>query len=48
MRTVTESAKITNIIAMNDFILALYSGNALGIGIYYDPSVQSSAIATSP
>ena len=39
MRTVTETNKITNLIEMNDFILVLYSKNALGLGVYYDPSI---------
>jgi hypothetical protein len=39
LRTVTETAKITNLIAMNDVILAVYSENALGLGVYYDPSI---------
>jgi hypothetical protein len=48
LRRANETTRITNLIAMNDFILAVYSGNALGLGIYYDPSVLSTAIATSP
>jgi hypothetical protein len=39
--------KITNIIAMNDFILAVYSENVLGLGVYYDPSILSTIVATS-
>jgi hypothetical protein len=48
LRTVTETFKITNIIAMNDFILAVYSENVLGLGVYYDPSILSTIVATSP
>jgi hypothetical protein len=41
LRNVTEKAKIINLIAMNDVILAVYSENALGLGVYYDPSILS-------
>jgi hypothetical protein len=33
---------------MNDVILAVYSENALGLGVYYDPSIPSTEVATSP
>ncbi len=32
---------------MNDVILAVYSENALGLGVYYDPSKLSKEVATS-
>ncbi len=47
LRIVEETAKIINLIAMNDFILAVYSENALGLGLYYDPSIQSTEVASS-
>jgi hypothetical protein len=32
---------------MNDFILAVYTGNSFGLGVYYDSTVLSTNIATS-
>ncbi len=32
---------------MNDFILAVYSEEYLGLGVYYDPSILSTEVATS-
>ena len=47
LRTVTDTNKIINLIAMNDFILAVYSEEYLGLGVYYDPSILSTEVATS-
>jgi hypothetical protein len=47
LRIVKEKAPITNLIAMNDVILVVYSGNSLGLGIYYDPSKLDSKVASS-
>jgi hypothetical protein len=33
---------------MNDVILAVYDENALGLGLYYDPSKLSTEVANSP
>jgi hypothetical protein len=33
---------------MNDVILAVYAENSLGLGLYYDPSILSTEVATSP